>query len=176
MVHVVIYVGATPGWCRWRRAVPRALELRRSQSIGWRQSEPVIGWRNHSGWPMKDVPKDDSIDPNAATAGQPEERFSVGAETMDRRYRCDAPAFSVGPRDGTVGRVDSVRSSWEKLKRRQPRELAILIDRAAAVRLWLDRSGSEPRVILEDLDRGDYVSLKAVELSDLIIDRQGYDE
>jgi hypothetical protein len=94
---------------------------------------------------------------------------------MDRRYRCDA-AFSVGSRDDTIGRFDSARSSWEKLKRRQLRELAILIDRAAAVRLWLDRSGSEPRVILEDLDRGDYVSLNAVQLSDLIIDRQGYEE
>ncbi|CDO91474.1 hypothetical protein MAAFP003_5634 [Mycobacterium ahvazicum] len=128
------------------------------------------------GWPMKDVPEDDSIDPDAPFANQPSERPARGPEMMDRRYRCDAAAFSVGSRDGTIGRVDSVRSSWEKLKRRQPRELAILIDRAAAVRLWLDRNGSEPRVILEDLETGDYVSLNAVELSDLIIDRQEHEE
>ena len=56
------------------------------------------------------------------------------------------------------------------------RELAILIDRAAAVRLWLDRNGSEPRVIVEDLERGDYVSLNAIELIDLILDRQEHQE
>jgi len=54
--------------------------------------------------------------------------------------------------------------------------LAILIDRAAAVRLWLDRNGSEPRVILEDLERGDYVSLNAIELAGLILDRQEQQE
>lgn len=75
-----------------------------------------------------------------------------------------------------VGRVDSMRSSWDKLRRRQARELAILIDRTAAVRLWLDRNGSEPRVIVEDLERGDYVSLNAVELSDLILNRQEHRE
>lgn len=132
---------------------------------------------------MTDVPNDDSIDPYAVTADQPAEKSSVGPEKMDRRYRCDAAAFSGdaaafsgGSRDGTIGRVDSVRNSWEKLKRRQPRELAILIDRAAAVRLWLDRNGSKPRVILEDLESGDYVSLNAIELSDLIIDCQEYEE
>jgi hypothetical protein len=125
---------------------------------------------------MTDVPNDDSIDPYAVTGDQPAEKSSVGPETMGRRCRCDAAAFSGGSRDGTIGRVDSVRNSWEKLKRRQPRELAILIDRAAAVRLWLDRNGSEPRVILEDLESGDYVSLNAIELSDLIIDRQEYEE
>lgn len=125
---------------------------------------------------MTDVPNDDSIDPYAVTAAQPAEKSSVGPETMDRRYRCDAAAFSGGFRDGTIGRVDSVRNSWERLKRRQARELAILIDRAAAVRLWLDRNGSVPRVILEDLESGDYVSLNAIELSDLIIDRQKYED
>jgi len=69
-----------------------------------------------------------------------------------------------------------MRSSWDKLRRRQPRELAILIDRSAAVRVWLDRNGSEPRVIVEDLERGDYVSLNAVELSGLILNRQEHQE
>jgi hypothetical protein len=82
----------------------------------------------------------------------------------------------VRSQDDTVGRVDSMRSSWDRLRRRQPRELAILIDRAAAARLWLDRNGSGPRVIVEDLEGGDYVSLNAVELSDLIRDRQERDE
>lgn len=93
-------------------------------------------------------------------------------ETSDRRYLYNAAADTVGSPDNALGRVDSMRSSWERLRRRQPRELAILIDRAAAVRLWLDRSGSEPRVIVEDLERGDYVSLNAVELCGLIVDRQ----
>ena len=46
----------------------------------------------------------------------------------------------------------------------------------AAVRVWLDRNGSEPRVIVEDLERGDYVSLNAVELSGLILNRQEHQE
>ena len=93
-------------------------------------------------------------------------------ETQDCRDRYDAAAYTVGPLHGTLGRADSMRSNWEKLRRRQPRELAILIDRAAAVRLWLDRNGSEPRVILEDLEQGDHVSFSAVELRSLIVDHQ----
>jgi hypothetical protein len=110
--------------------------------------------------PIEDAPEDAGVEP----------------ETLDRRHRCDAAAYTVRSQDGTVGRVDSMRSSWDKLRRRQPRELAILIDRAAAVRLWLDRNGSEPRVIVEDLERGDYVSLNAIELTDLILDRQEHQE
>jgi hypothetical protein len=127
-------------------------------------------------WPIEDAPEDDGVDPDEPTKDRARDGSRVEPETLDRRYRCDAAAYTVRSQDGTVGRVDSIRSSWDKLRRRQPRELAILIDRAAAVRLWLDRNGSEPRVIVEDLERGDYVSLNAVELSDLILDRQEHQE
>jgi hypothetical protein len=127
-------------------------------------------------WPNEGAPKDDRVDPSGLTNDRPSAGSRVEPETLDRRYRCDAAAYTVSSQDGTVGGVDSMRSSWDTLRRRQPRELAILIDRTAAVRLWLDRNGSEPRVIVEDLERGDYVSLNAVELSDLILDRQGHQE
>lgn len=122
--------------------------------------------------PIEDAPEDDWVDPRERTR----DGSRIEPETLDRRYRCDAAAYTVHSQDGTVGRVDSMRSSWDRLRRRQPRELAILIDRSAAVRLWLDRNGSEPRVIVEDLERGDYVSLNAGELSDLILDRQEHQE
>jgi hypothetical protein len=91
---------------------------------------------------------------------------------MDRRYRHDAAASEVRAEDDTVGNVESLRSSWAQLRRRQPRELAIMLDRVAAVRLWLDRSSFEPCLIVEDLERGEYVSFSAAELSDLIVARQ----
>ena len=45
------------------------------------------------------------------------------------------------------------------------RELAILINEFAAVRLWLDRSGNGPRLLVEDLESGDEVFLDPLELS-----------
>jgi hypothetical protein len=126
--------------------------------------------------PIEGVPNEDRAGPDELTSRQGRDGSPVEPESLDRRYRCGPAAYTVGPPDGTVGRVDSIRNSWEKLRRRQPRELAILIDRSAAVRLWLDRNGSEPRVIVEDLESGDYVSLNAVELSDLIMDRQEHQE
>jgi hypothetical protein len=126
--------------------------------------------------PIDSDPEDDSVDLGEATGDKARNSSRIEPETLDRRYRCDAAAYTIHSQDGTVGRVDSMRSSWDKLQRRHPRELAILIDRAAAVRLWLDRNGSEPRVILEDLERGDYVSLNAIELAGLILDRQEQQE
>ena len=87
------------------------------------------------------------------------------ADCSDLSY--DA-AYTVCSQQATVDDVESIRSGWETLRRRELRELAILIDPVAAVRVWLDRSGPDPRVIVEDLDRGDYTSLNAVALSDLI--------
>ena len=126
--------------------------------------------------PIEDTPDDDLVDPGGLTEERTRDGSCVEPDTLDRRYRCDAAAYAVRSQDGTVGRAESMRSSWDKLRRRQPRELAILIDRAAAVRVWLDRNGSEPRVIVEDLERGDYVSLNAVELSGLILNRQEHQE
>jgi hypothetical protein len=45
------------------------------------------------------------------------------------------------------------------------RELAIMINEFAAVRLWLDRSGNGPRLLVEDLESGDEVFLDPLELS-----------
>ncbi|WP_407685937.1 hypothetical protein [Mycobacterium sp. HUMS_1102779] len=45
------------------------------------------------------------------------------------------------------------------------RELAVLINEFAAVRLWLDRSGNGPRLLVEDLESGDEAFLDPLELS-----------
>ena len=45
------------------------------------------------------------------------------------------------------------------------RELAILINEFAAVRLWLDRSGNGPRLMVEDMETGDECYLDPLELS-----------
>ena len=45
------------------------------------------------------------------------------------------------------------------------RELAILMNEFAAVRLWLDNSGNGRRLLIEDLESGDEVFLDPLELS-----------
>ena len=53
----------------------------------------------------------------------------------------------------------------ESIVRPQRRELAILINEFAAVRLWLDRSGNGPRLLVEDLETGGETFLDPIELS-----------
>ena len=58
------------------------------------------------------------------------------------------------------------------------RELAILINEFAAVRLWLDRNGNSARLLVEDLETGDEVFLDPLELSSFTVatseDREGW--
>ncbi|HXL60839.1 MAG TPA: hypothetical protein VN959_09240 [Mycobacterium sp.] len=49
------------------------------------------------------------------------------------------------------------------------RELAILINEFAAVRLWLDRTGNGPRLLVEDLESGDEAFLDPLELSSFTV-------
>ncbi|MDT7764102.1 MAG: hypothetical protein QOC63_3522 [Mycobacterium sp.] len=49
------------------------------------------------------------------------------------------------------------------------RELAILINEFAAVRLWLDRSGNGSRLLVEDLESGDETFLDPLELSSFTV-------
>lgn len=49
------------------------------------------------------------------------------------------------------------------------RELAILINEFAAVRLWLDRNGNSARLLVEDLESGDEVFLDPLELSSFTV-------
>jgi hypothetical protein len=49
------------------------------------------------------------------------------------------------------------------------RELAILINEFAAVRLWLDRNGNGPRLLVEDLETGDEAFLDPLELSSFTV-------
>ena len=49
------------------------------------------------------------------------------------------------------------------------RELAILINQFAAVRLWLDRNGNSARLLVEDLESGDEVFLDPLELSSFTV-------
>ncbi len=60
----------------------------------------------------------------------------------------------------------------------QRRELVILINEFAAVRLWLDNSGNGPRLLVEDLESGDEVFLDPLELSSFTLatpeDRQDW--
>lgn len=58
------------------------------------------------------------------------------------------------------------------------RELAIMINEFAAVRLWLDTSGNGSRLLVEDLESGDEVFLDPLELSSFTLaspeDREGW--
>jgi hypothetical protein len=58
------------------------------------------------------------------------------------------------------------------------RELAIMINEFAAVRLWLDSAGNGPRLLVEDLETGDEVFLDPLELSSFTLatpeDRAGW--
>jgi hypothetical protein len=49
------------------------------------------------------------------------------------------------------------------------RELAILINEFAAVRLWLDRNGNGPRLLVEDLESGIEAFLDPLELSSFTV-------
>ncbi|CAN5421246.1 hypothetical protein BH09ACT8_BH09ACT8_34260 [soil metagenome] len=53
------------------------------------------------------------------------------------------------------------------------RELAILINEFAAVRLWLDRAGNGARLLIEDLESGDEVYLDPLELSSFTLATAG---
>jgi hypothetical protein len=53
------------------------------------------------------------------------------------------------------------------------RELAILINEFAAVRLWLDRAGNGARLLVEDLETGDTVYLDPLELSSFTLATTG---